>query len=83
MGKPLPLTLLGVMNPCHLHHVREMTRIDDSTDTLYKHEGSLCYTFHPLRVRGVLDLVLGGSMRWGTQAIPDGKSDGQRTTLSK
>jgi hypothetical protein len=43
MGKPLPLTLLGVMNQCHLHDVREMTRQDDTTDTLSKHGGSLCY----------------------------------------
>jgi hypothetical protein len=31
------------MNPCHLHDVRERTRPDDTTDTLSKHGGSLCY----------------------------------------
>jgi hypothetical protein len=43
MGKPLPLTLLGVINPCHLHDVMEMTRLDDTNNTLSKHGGSLCY----------------------------------------
>jgi hypothetical protein len=47
MGKPLPLTLLGVNNPCHLHDVREMTQPDDTTNALSKHGGSLCYRgFH-------------------------------------
>jgi hypothetical protein len=46
MGKPLPLTLLGVIKPCHLHDVWEMTRPDDTTDTICKHGGSLCYTSH-------------------------------------
>jgi hypothetical protein len=43
MGKPIPLTLLGVINPCHLHDVTEMTRPDDTTNTLFKHGGALCY----------------------------------------
>jgi hypothetical protein len=45
MGIPLPLTLLGVMNPCHLQDERDMTRSDDTTNTLSKHRGSLCYSF--------------------------------------
>jgi hypothetical protein len=44
MGKSLPLTLLGVINRCHLHDVREMTRPDDTTDTLSTYGGLLCYT---------------------------------------
>jgi hypothetical protein len=43
MGKPLPLTLLRVINPCHLHDVRKMTQPDDTTITLSKHGDSLCY----------------------------------------
>jgi hypothetical protein len=34
MGKSLPLTLLGVMYPCHLRDDRGMVRLDDTTDTL-------------------------------------------------
>jgi hypothetical protein len=49
MGKPLPLTLLGVINPCRLHDVREMTRPDNNTNTLSKHGGSLCYKDDQLR----------------------------------
>jgi hypothetical protein len=43
MGKPLPLTLLRLINTCHLHDVRKMTQPDDTTKTLSKHGGSLCY----------------------------------------
>jgi hypothetical protein len=43
MGKPLPLTLLGVMNPCHLRDDRGMARPDDSTDTRPTCGGSLLY----------------------------------------
>jgi hypothetical protein len=43
MGKSLPFTLFGVMNPCYLHDVREMTRTDDTTDTLSMYGDSLCY----------------------------------------
>jgi hypothetical protein len=31
MGKPLPLTLLGVINPCHLHDPNGMSQPDDTT----------------------------------------------------
>jgi hypothetical protein len=37
MGKPLPLTLLGVTNPCHLHDPNGMSQPDDITKTLSKH----------------------------------------------
>jgi hypothetical protein len=43
MGKPLPLTLLGVINACHLHDPNGMSQPDDTTKTLSKHGGSLCY----------------------------------------
>jgi hypothetical protein len=43
MGNTLPLTLLRVIKPCHLHDVRKMTQPDDTTKTLSKHGGSLCY----------------------------------------
>jgi hypothetical protein len=43
MGKPLQLTLLRVINPCHLHDPNGMPKPDDTTKTLYKHGGSLCY----------------------------------------
>jgi hypothetical protein len=43
MRKPLPFTLLVGINPCHLHDVRKMTQPDDTTKTLSKHEGSICY----------------------------------------
>jgi hypothetical protein len=44
MGKPLPLTLLWVINPCHLHDPNGMSLPDDITKTLSKHGVSLCYT---------------------------------------
>jgi hypothetical protein len=31
MGKPLPLTLLGVINPCHLHDPNGMSQPDEIT----------------------------------------------------
>jgi hypothetical protein len=34
MGKPLPLTLLGVIYPCHLHDPKGMSQPDDITKTL-------------------------------------------------
>jgi hypothetical protein len=37
MGKLLPLTLLGVINPCHLHDPKGMSQPDDITKTLSKH----------------------------------------------
>jgi hypothetical protein len=37
MGKPLPLTLLGVINPCHLHDPNGMSQPDDINKTLSKH----------------------------------------------
>jgi hypothetical protein len=43
MGKSLPLTLLGVINPCHLHDLNGMLLQDDITKNLSKHGGSLCY----------------------------------------
>jgi hypothetical protein len=43
MGKPLPLTLLRVINPCHLHDPNGMSLPDDITKTLSKHGGSPCY----------------------------------------
>jgi hypothetical protein len=42
-GKTLPLTLLRVINPCHLHDPNGMSQPDDKTKTLSKHGGSLCY----------------------------------------
>jgi hypothetical protein len=33
MGKPLPLTLLRVINPCHLHDRNGMSLPDDTDDT--------------------------------------------------
>jgi hypothetical protein len=44
MRKPLPLTLLGEMNPCHLRDDRGIMRSDDTTDTLSTYGGSLWYT---------------------------------------
>jgi hypothetical protein len=43
VGKPLPLTLLRVINPCHLHDPNGISLPDDITKTLSKHGGSLCY----------------------------------------
>jgi hypothetical protein len=43
MGKPLPLTLLRVINLCLLHDTNGMSLPDDITRTLSKHGGSLCY----------------------------------------
>ena len=34
VGKPLPLTLLEVMTPCHLHDPKRMALPDDTNDTL-------------------------------------------------
>jgi hypothetical protein len=44
MGKPLPLTLLGVINPCHLHDPNGMSQPDDITNILSRHGGSLYHT---------------------------------------
>jgi hypothetical protein len=44
MGKLLPLTLIRVINPCHLHDPNGMSLPDDTTKTLSKHGGSLCYS---------------------------------------
>jgi hypothetical protein len=46
----ISLTLLEVINPCHLHDVRKMTQPDDTTKTLSKHGGSLCYKPYALTV---------------------------------
>jgi hypothetical protein len=43
MEKPLPLTLLGVINSSHLHDPNGMSQPDDTTKTLSKHGGSLFY----------------------------------------
>jgi hypothetical protein len=43
MGKPLPLTLLRVISPGHLHDPNWISQPYDSTKTLSKHGGSLCY----------------------------------------
>jgi hypothetical protein len=37
MGKPLPLTLLVVINPCHLHDPNGMSQPDEINKTLSKH----------------------------------------------
>jgi hypothetical protein len=37
MVKPLPLTLLRVINPCHLHDPNGMSQPDDTTKPLSKH----------------------------------------------
>jgi hypothetical protein len=37
IGKPLSLTLLGVINPYHLHDPNGMSQPDDTTKTLSKH----------------------------------------------
>jgi hypothetical protein len=55
MGKPLPLTLLRVINPCHLHDANGMSQPDDITKTLSKHGGSLCYIPPYLRVYDLVD----------------------------
>jgi hypothetical protein len=43
VGKHLPSTLLGVMNPCHLYDERRMMRPYNTTDTLSTFGGSLCH----------------------------------------
>jgi hypothetical protein len=50
MRKPLPLTLLRVINPCHLHDPNGMSQPDDTNKTLSKHGGSLCQIPPCLRV---------------------------------
>jgi hypothetical protein len=45
MGKPLPLTLLGMMNPCHIRDDSGIARKYDTIDTLPTCGGSLCYKF--------------------------------------
>jgi hypothetical protein len=39
MGKPLPLTLLGVINPCHLHDRNGMSQPDDTTKCFLSKHG--------------------------------------------
>jgi hypothetical protein len=43
MGKALPLTLLGVINPCNIHDPNGMSQPDDNNNTLSKYGGSICY----------------------------------------
>jgi hypothetical protein len=55
MGKPLPLTLLRVINSCHLYDTSGMSHPDDTTKTLSKHRGSLCYIPPCLSVDDLVD----------------------------
>jgi hypothetical protein len=57
--KHLPLTLRGILNQCHLHDPRGMTRTDDTNDTLPVQRFSflhLCQRYMLLRILNSLQI---------------------------
>jgi hypothetical protein len=54
-GKPLPLTLLRMINPCHLHDTNEMSLPDDTDETLAKHGVHFATLLLKVTIRGHLN----------------------------